>query len=406
MASPYKEVISMRIELPREVERFGAVRFGCLQKVFAFDSGRPSDTQDPIRSIPYETLTTFFQNMAIIVPVKGEKLKLLEGVLCGIPHACLVIIVSNSPRQLIDRFRMEQRALSDYCQFAKRQALIIHQKDPRLAAAFKKVGYKSILNAHNTVCDGKAEGMIIGTLLANLAGKRYVGFIDSDNYFPGSAEEYVREYAAGFSIARSRYCMSRICWHSKPKVAKTKLFFYKWGRTSEHTNRLLNQLISHYNGYDTEIIKTGNAGEHALSMDLAMAMDYSAGYSIEPYHIINLIEKFGGIQERSIPSAVLEHNVEVFQIESRNPHLHEAGDTEHVRTMLLEAISVIYGSFVTPIELKRSILKELREKKLISAKQKPPQLRYFPALESIDLPAFLNHLGSAPYAEAIRKGEV
>ena len=41
--------------------------------------------------------------------------------------------------------------------------------------------------------------MILATVLAHLAGRRYVGFIDADNYFPGGVHEYVRGYAAGFA---------------------------------------------------------------------------------------------------------------------------------------------------------------------------------------------------------------
>lgn len=46
--------------------------------------------------------------MAIIIPIKDEKLKLLEGVITGIPHNCAIIIVSNSSREDSDRFEMEK----------------------------------------------------------------------------------------------------------------------------------------------------------------------------------------------------------------------------------------------------------------------------------------------------------
>ena len=53
------------------------------------------------------TLSKIFQTMAIVIPVKDEKLSLLEGVLSGIPNECLIIIVSNSQRHPVDRYAME-----------------------------------------------------------------------------------------------------------------------------------------------------------------------------------------------------------------------------------------------------------------------------------------------------------
>ncbi len=400
----------MRIEIPREVERFGAVRFGGLQKVFELDSGLANgDTLhikgSAIRQIPYESLYGIMENMAVVVPVKNERLKLIEGVLSGIPHPCLIIIVSNSPREPVDRFKMEQDALRDFCIFTNKNALIIHQKDPLVAKAFEKADYKSILNDKGEVRDGKAEGMLIAKMLAWITGKKYIGFVDADNYFPGSVEEYIREYAAGFYLSQSPYAMVRIAWHSKPKIAESKLFFKKWGRTSENTNRVLNQLIASYTGYDTEIIKTGNAGEHALSMELATCLDYSAGYSIEPYHIINLIEKFGCVKGPP-PESFNKHYVDVFQIESKNPHFHEAGDKEHVDQMIQMALQVIYHSEVCPEDLKRSIAGDMSRRKMIAKNHEPPKPHYFPAISTINPKTFLRDLKSAPYAELIKEGNL
>jgi mannosyl-3-phosphoglycerate synthase len=234
----------MRIELPKNVERFGAIKFGDLQKVFELDSGTGNGVipqpSDAIQKIPYEQLCDIYKDMAIVVPVKSERLKLIEGVLCGIPHPCLIIIISNSPTSPVDRFNMEQDALRDFCTFVDKNAIIAHQKDPILARAFKESRYSDILDDKGMVRDGKAEGMLIATILAWMAGKEYIGFVDADNYFPGSVEEYIREYAAGFNICRSPYAMVRIAWHSKPKIVESKLFFKKWGRTSTNTNALLN----------------------------------------------------------------------------------------------------------------------------------------------------------------------
>jgi mannosyl-3-phosphoglycerate synthase len=300
---------------------------------------------------------------------------------------------------------MEQDAVRDFCTFVNKNVLIAHQKDPALAEAFRKTGYTQILDKKGNIRDGKAEGMLIATMLAHLAGKKYIGFVDADNYFPGAVEEYVREYAAGFKICKSRYAMVRIAWHSKPKIVESKLFFRKWGRTSANTNVLLNKLIAHYTGYETEIIKTGNAGEHAISMDLAMNLDYSSGYSIEPYHIINILEKFGGIKESPLPE-ILKETVEIYQIESRNPHLHEAGDKEHIDQMSKFAMQVIHNSFVCPEPLKREIKKDAVRKGFIKTKdQRIGAPQHFPALSSIDPDLFLKEISSTTYGELLASGD-
>jgi mannosyl-3-phosphoglycerate synthase len=262
------------------------------------------------------------------------------------------------------------------------------------------MGYKAILDKNDNVRDGKAEGMIVATLLASLAGKKYIGFVDADNYFPGSVEEYIREYAAGFVISRSPYAMIRIAWHSKPKIVKSKLFFRKWGRTSSNTNALLNELISHYTGFETEIIKTGNAGEHAMTMDLALNLDYSAGYSIEPYHYINLLERYGGISESPFPDA-MQQQVELYQIESRNPHLHEAGDKEHIDQMRYQAMQVIYHSPVCPKPLKARILQDARAEKYVEKDEDITAPHYFPALSQIDQDKFLDHIKDTPFGKLL-----
>ncbi len=399
----------MIIEMPRDVERFGAVRFGGLQKVFALDSGlRNGGTTvqkgTTVQHIPYEELHEIMSQMAIVVPVKNERLKLIENVLSGIPHPCLIIVVSNSPREPVDRFKMEQDALRDFCIFTNKNALIIHQKDPIIAKAFEKAGYSSILTPKGEVRDGKAEGMLIAKMMALLAKKKYIGFVDSDNYFPGAVEEYVKEYASGFYLSQSDLAMVRIAWHSKPKIAESKLFFRKWGRSSENTNKVLNMLISSYTGYDTEIIKTGNAGEHALTMDLATKLQYSAGYSIEPYHIINLIEMFGCINSPP-PENCNRSHVDVFQIESRNPHFHEAGDKEHIDHMIRMALQVIYHSPICPEDVKKYISTDMVRRKMIAKNAEPQKPKYFPALSSIDPKAFLGDLKSAPYARLIKEGD-
>ena len=97
----------MKLDVPRFTERFGSVSLHGVQRVYELDSGHKNKhaktESEVIRSIDDEIISGIESEMAIVIPIKGERLKLLEGVLSGIPHDCLTIIVSNSPREPIDR---------------------------------------------------------------------------------------------------------------------------------------------------------------------------------------------------------------------------------------------------------------------------------------------------------------
>jgi mannosyl-3-phosphoglycerate synthase len=232
--------------------------------------------------------------------------------------------------------------------------MVINQKDSELGQVFKKVDYPSILDSKFRVRNGKAEGMIVGVLLAKMQLKKYVGFIDGDNYFPGAVNEYVKIYAAGFGMASTPYSNIRISWKSKPKIVNNALEFPKWGRISEYSNRYLNDLISNITGSKSEIITTGNAGEHALSMALAENLNFSSGYSVEPYELIDILEKFGGLLPSNLTD-IIKKGVEVFQIETRNPHLHEEKGNDHLTGMLQDSLLAINNSKICNMELTRVI---------------------------------------------------
>lgn len=379
----------MRLEIPKYSERVGAVIFHDAQKVYELDSGLQIDDafSSPfhvIQQIPYEKLNEIEKDMAIVIPMRNERLRLLEGILAGIPHACTPLIVSNSNRDPIDRFSLECQTVDNFCRYAKKQYLIVHQRDPDIAKLFETGGYQDLLDENGIIRDGKSEGMIAGILLARLLGKKYIGFVDADNYFPGAILEYVRIYAAGFAQANTPYSMVRIQWHSKPKIEGNGLFFAKWGRVSRVTNGFLNRLISQYTGFETDVIKTGNAGEHALSMDLAVAMEYTAGFSIETYHFMNMLEQFGGILAPAQASNMMKNGVCLYQIESRNPHLHGLKDGGHVPSMIEKSLSVIYHSDTCPEVLRDEIMEELLRLEIVAPGEKPAQPRKYPALQTLD----------------------
>ena len=153
----------MRIESPRYTERFGSVRINDVQQVLELDSGRAKELLPheniAVNKIEEDVIKDFEEKMAIVIPTKDEKLKLFEGVVSGVPHECLIIVVSNSQRKRVDRFRMERDTLNQYCHFTRREAMIIHQKDPVLANALAEAGYTDLLGEDGLVRDGKAEAM-------------------------------------------------------------------------------------------------------------------------------------------------------------------------------------------------------------------------------------------------------
>jgi len=384
----------MFIESPRYTERFGSVRLNHVQKVIALDSGLKSELPPHgamgVIKVNEETIKHFEDRMAVVIPVKDEKLKLFEGVVSGVPHDCLVIVVSNSQRGKVDRFRMEGDALSQLCRFTIRQALIAHQKDPAIAEAAVEAGYDDLLGEGGLIRDGKSEAMVIGLLMAKAAGKEYVGFIDADNYFPGAVLEYVRNYAAGFSLAQSPYSMVRILWHYKPKISGG-LYFKKSGRVSEITNKYLNDLISSKTGFETEVVRTANAGEHAVSMKLAEILPYASGYAVEPQELVSIFENFGGIlPTRNLK--VMEQGIDIFQIETRNPHLHEEKGEEHLHDMLLLALSTIYHSPLCGEESKQAILAELIKQGILKEGEEPPLIHLVSPLKRVNIDKFVNHI--------------
>src|SRR6185503_4000419 len=198
-------------------------------------------------------------------------------------------------------------------------------------------------------------------------------------------------YAVGFGMASTPYSNIRISWLYKPKIRNNILKFPKWGRTSEVTNKYLNALLSYITGFETDIIKTGNSGEHALSMSLAENLNYSSGYSVEPYEFINILEKYGGLlppsstaslsqsqspqvslkslvslssatnttTSKSTDAEIMKKGVEIFQIESRDPHLHEEKGDEHLADMMEDSLLAINNSKICNLDLTKQLKNHL-----------------------------------------------
>ena len=388
----------MKLDLPRYTERFGATSLHGVQRVYELDSGFDDGlpVSESIVNIGNNQIVDIEKRMAIVIPTKGERLRLLEGVLSGIPHDCLTIIISNSTRHPVDRYKLEKEALQQFNRFVGRNAFILHQRDPVLSEVLRDVGYDSILGPDGTVRTGKAEGMLIGMLLAKMAGKEYVGFIDADNYVPGAVNEYAKIFASGIAMSQTPYVMVRISWIYKPKISETGLYFSKWGRVSEITNQHLNSLVSYYTGFETEVMRTGNSGEHCMSLKLAELLTYSSGYAIESYEIVNILEEFGGIIP-TVNQDAMDKGVEIMQVETRNPHFHEDKGDDHLKEMVVGSLGSIYHSKICPPKVREKILEALRAKKMLeeSQQQEPPAPHKIEPFKDIDVRQFAKVLSKA-----------
>jgi mannosyl-3-phosphoglycerate synthase len=379
----------MRLADSFRSERFGAVRIHELQRVIELDSGALADAGQPAlsagsRVVGPDALRAVETRLVIVVPCMNETRSVIEGVLSGIPHDCLIVLVSNSDRTPVDRYEIEAQTVEQFCRLAGRSAVTVHQRDPGLAAAFKAAGMEELIDEGGLVRNGKGEAMLIGMALAAMTGRRYVGYVDADNYVPGAVHEYCKAYAAGLHIAGSPYSMVRISWHSKPKLRDGRLFFSRRGRSSEVTNEWLNKLLAEYSGFGTEVIATGNAGEHAMSLDLGLKMRLAGGFAVEPYEYVDLFEQFGGVLESNDPD-VMTSSVPVVQIETRNPHFHDNKGEEHVQGMRMQALNVVYHSPVTLPAVRRAILEFMVAQGALEVGQEPPRERIYPPVGGLDL---------------------
>ena len=372
----------MRLADSFRSERFGAVRIHELQRVIELDSGTSAGAGS--RVVAPEDLHAIESQMVIVVPCMNETRSVIEGVLSGIPHDCLIVLVSNSDRLPVDRFEIEAQTVEQFCRLAGRSAMVVHQRDPGVAAAFKAAGMSELIDDDGLIRAGKGEAMLIGMALAALTGKAYLGYVDADNYVPGAVHEYCKAYAAGLHLAQSPYSMVRISWHSKPKLRDGRLFFSRKGRSSQITNEWLNRFLAEYSGFGTEVIATGNAGEHAMTLELGLKLRLAGGFAVEPWEFLDMFEQFGGVLEATSPDAMAS-SVPVLQIETRNPHFHDNKGEEHVQGMRMQALNVLYHSAVTLPAVRREIVEFMVAQGALAPGLEPPRERIYPPVSTLDL---------------------
>ncbi len=338
---------TMRITFPASHERIGAIRIHEVGRIIELDSagdGCVADQHPDHVFLTSDALEAAQRELTVVVPIKNERRSTLRGVLAGIPGGCRIVVISASEPEPIDRFQLEREVIDRFVSHTGRRILHLHQRDAVVATALEP-SLPELLDDGGLVRLGKGEAMLLGAMIARETASSAVGFIDADNYVPGAVNEYVRIFAATVASTASDHAMGRISWQSKPKVEDGGLVFNRWGRSTTVSNRVLNEVLSHYLGEGTRIITTGNAGEHVISMPLAARLRFTGSFGAETGQFIDLMEQFGGIVE---PIGPVPSRVDVIQTETINPHFHEDKGEEHVAGMRDQSIATITSSPICP----------------------------------------------------------
>ncbi|MCE4605994.1 MAG: mannosyl-3-phosphoglycerate synthase [Desulfurococcales archaeon] len=378
----------MLIEAPERFEQYGSVRIYDVSKVLELDSlasRNPTGTY----KLDYSELEDIGSRTAIVVPVKNEELFTLEGVLAGIPHLSPIILVSASSRLPIDRYKHEMALSKNFYYRTDRPIVTVHQRDPFWGEYLSGTQLEELLDDSGVVRKGKGEGMILGVMIAKYLGYEYVGFIDSDNYVPGSVHEYAWTYYAGFAMAESKGSMIRIQWPYKAKLQESEVYLRRRGRVSRVTNSVMNHVLTMIRRIETDIIKTANSGEHALSMDLATEMRWAGEFAVEPFEYIYLLEKCW-IEKDENGCPMIKEGVKIIQLESRNPHIHASRDDEHLIEMLALSLGTIYHSKLVNDSLKKYVIETLRNYGYTG--KEPPKPRVYPPIKSVDIDKIVSHV--------------
>jgi mannosyl-3-phosphoglycerate synthase len=385
----------MRLRVESGYASIGNVAIHNVARVIQVDAGHVEDITTKFESgnirFSRNSLYKIEYGLAIVIPCMNEDASILDGVLHGVPQDVLIIVVSNSEPE---NFQAECDMFAKYCRDNERPGVIVHQKDEPIAQAFLAAGLPDIVQLDSTplrIRNGKGEAMMIGVILAQLVGMKFIGFIDADNLVAGSVHEYCKVYAAGLhyalhlqttdrtgnSVAPPRV-MVRIKWNSKPKVCNGAIVFEPSGRSSVVVNKWMNRLVQAIAPTAPEaLIQTGNAGEHAMSLSLAMSLRFSTGYAVEPFQLIDACERLD--------------NVDIVQVQTRNPHFHDISKGgKHIERMQVQGLSTIFHSSLTPPDLKED-LKQYLAKELpasLNANGEPDQARMYPPILTLNFDAF------------------
>jgi mannosyl-3-phosphoglycerate synthase len=306
-----------------------------------------------ITATRFGDLDYFVRHTAFVVCHKSEPLETLFDVLRYLPEESPRIIVTNCPPHTYAELRYElgrDVALPE-------ATFLVHQKDERIARLFEECGVSHILDASGRVVNGKGEGMYIGALIAALLGMpKWIVYFDADNHAPSALLEYIMAMGQLFTaptcaeMTLSPTCIGqrrrlrrlplhnvRVCWASKP-VYDGETFVpqpHVAGRCTRVIAPLCDELVrTQHPGIDRALL-TPNAGEQGMTMATAMALRFSAGFSVETFQLLELL--FARARCPDVARRVL-----LQQYTSGSPHFHQKKDDEHIHGMIAESL----GSFL------------------------------------------------------------
>jgi mannosyl-3-phosphoglycerate synthase len=154
-------------------------------------------------------------------------------------------------------------------------------------------------------------------------------------------------------------------------------------------NRLHDALVG--DGSQDALIQTANAGEHAMSINLAMKLYCATGYAVEPFQLVNAWEQFG------VSALDAATTIRVLQIETRNPYFHDSSKGNgHIQQTQVQGLSTIYYSKLTPRKLKDDLEMSMKEEfpTLVDTKGEPERPRTYPPLDTMDFAIFRTKLGA------------
>lgn len=127
-------------------------------------------------------------------------------------------------------------------------------------------------------------------------------------------------------------------------------------------------------------------------MRLAEILPYASDFAAEPYELVSIFEGFGGVLPTAHQTAA-KHGVEIFQIETRNPHLHEEKGVQHVREVMLPGLSTIYYSPICETETKQMIIDELVLQRALKKGEEPPKPHLCLLPKKVDNKKFVELMG-------------
>ena len=326
-------------------------------------------------------LTLFFEQMAFVISHKSESLDTLVSVLWYLPVQSSIFVVSNCAEG--DLSELEQGLASRLP--GHQHLYLVHQKDEAIAHLLREVGVEQIVGRDGRVVNGKGEGMYLGVLFATLLGSpKWIAFYDADNFVPSALLEYtlalsklfLAEHSPASNADRTSAALHniRICWASKPDLQSGEVVPGVLGRCTRVVSPLFTTLIQRWFGIHDQVIISSNAGEQAFTMETVQAMRFSSGFSVETFHLLELLRHAATAQGR-------QGTVLMQQYLAHSPHFHEKKDDAHIAHMITDSIRcfLLFEDFLSTVEREvQHICQEVGVTTLV-----PP--RVYPSVASLPL---------------------